>query len=94
VLRGWQRQISWSQARKLAAVAELARRRPAEGTPAASPGRWPAQMSEFVADEVALALTLTGRAAGLELSLAIDLACLPATIVSSGRRHRPAAGCG
>jgi hypothetical protein len=28
VLRGWQRQISWSQARKLYAMAELARRRP------------------------------------------------------------------
>ena len=30
-------------------------------------------------DEIALALTLTRRAAGVELSLAIDLAYLPAT---------------
>jgi len=79
VLRGWQRQISWSQARKLDAMAELARRRPAEGSAAASPGRFPRNPSEFIPDEIALALTLTRRAAGVELSLAIDLAYLPAT---------------
>jgi uncharacterized protein DUF222 len=79
VLRGWQRQISWSQARKLDAMAELARRLPADGTAAASPGRFPRNPSEFIPDEVALALTLTRRAAGVELSLAIDLAYLPAT---------------
>jgi Domain of unknown function (DUF222) len=78
VLRGWQRQIAWSQARKLAAIAELARRRPADHA-AASPGQFPRKLSEFIADEVALALTLTRRAADLELSLAIDLAYLPAT---------------
>ena len=55
-------------------MAELARRRPAEGTAAASPGQFPRNPREFIADEVALALTLTGRAAGVELSLAIDLA--------------------
>ena len=48
VLRGWQRQISWSQARKLDAMAELARRRPAAGTAAASPGRFPRNPSEFI----------------------------------------------
>ena len=32
VLRAWRRQTSWAQARELAAVAELARRRPAERT--------------------------------------------------------------
>jgi Domain of unknown function (DUF222)/HNH endonuclease len=80
VLRAWRRQTSWAQARELAAVAELARRRPAEGTgPAAAPGGFPAAVSEFTADEVAMALTLTGRAAGTELDLALDLAVRPAT---------------
>ena len=80
VLRAWRRQASWAQARELAAVAELARRRPAEGTPpAAAPGAFPAKLSEFAADEVAMALTLTGRAAGAELDLALDLAARPAT---------------
>src|SRR5215469_7398670 len=74
VLRAWRRQASWAQARELAAVAELARRRPAEGTPPAAPGGFPAAVSEFTADEVAMALTLTGRAAGAELDLALDLA--------------------
>jgi Domain of unknown function (DUF222) len=80
VLRAWRRQASWAQARELAAVAELARRRPAEGTPpAAAPGGFPAAISEFTADEVAMALTLTGRAAGAELDLALDLAARPTT---------------
>ena len=64
VLRAWARQESWAQARKLAAVAELARRRPADRTPPASQGEFPASLSEFTADEVALALTLTRRSAG------------------------------
>jgi hypothetical protein len=72
VLRAWRRQTSWAQARELAAVAELARRRPAEGSPpAAAPGALPAKLSEFIADEVAMALTLTGRAAVAELDLAL-----------------------
>jgi len=80
VLRAWRRQACWAQARELAAVAELARRRPAEGTPpAAALGEFPAAISEFTADEVAMALTLTGRAAGVELDLALDLAARPAT---------------
>ncbi|MDR3036606.1 MAG: 13E12 repeat family protein, partial [Kitasatospora sp.] len=80
VLRAWRRQASWAQARELAAVAELARRRPADGTPpGAAPGELPARLSEFVAAEVAMALTLTGRAAGAELDLALDLAARPAT---------------
>jgi hypothetical protein len=64
VLRAWARQESWAQARKLAAVAELARRRPADRTPPAPAGRFPATLSEFTADEVALALTLSRRSAG------------------------------
>jgi Domain of unknown function (DUF222) len=80
VLRAWRRQTSWAQARELATVAELARRRPADGTPpAAAPGELPARLSEFIAAEVAMALTLTGQAAGAELDLALDLAARPAT---------------
>jgi hypothetical protein len=55
-------------------VAELARRRPADGSPPAAPGRLPVNVSEFVPDEVAAALTLTGRAAQDEVDLALDLA--------------------
>ncbi len=78
VLRAWARQESWAQARKLAAVAELARRRPADRTPPASQGDFPASLSEFTADEVALALTLTRRSAGAQLDLALALAARPA----------------
>jgi len=81
VLRAWARQESWAQARKLAAVAELARRRPAGGTPPAGPGQVPASVSEFTADEVGLALTLTRRSAGAQLDLALALAARPATAV-------------
>ena len=80
VLRAWQRIESWASAGGLAAVAELARRRPAPGTPAAAPGAFPAELSEFLSDEVAAALTLTGQAASRHTELALDLAArLPAT---------------
>jgi hypothetical protein len=46
VLRGWRRLAAWAQARELATITELARRRPAGGAP---PGQLPARMSEFVA---------------------------------------------
>ena len=79
VLRAWRRQASWAQARELATVAALARRRPAGGSPPAGfPGEFPARLSEFIAAEVAAALTLTGCAAGAELDLALDLAARPA----------------
>ena len=94
VLRAWRRQASWAQARELAAVAELARRRPAGGTPpAAAPGGFPARLSEFIAAEVAAALTLTGCAAGAELDLALDLAARPATAAAleAGRIDLPRA---
>src|ERR1700727_267004 len=35
----------------LAVVSELPRRRPAPGTPAAAPGTFPEQLSEFISDE-------------------------------------------
>jgi Domain of unknown function (DUF222) len=78
VLRGWRRLAAWAQARELATITELARRRPAGSAPPAPPGQLPAQMSEFVADEIAFALTLTGHAAGTQLKLALDLAARPA----------------
>ncbi len=80
VLRAWRRLESWSAAGTFAAVAELARRRPADGAAPASPGGFPELMSEFVSDEVAAALVLTGQAASTCLDLALDLATrLPGT---------------
>jgi hypothetical protein len=79
VLRAWRRQTSWAQARELAAITELARRRPADGTPPGRPGQLPGNVSEFTADEVALALTLTRRSAGAQLDMALALADRPAT---------------
>src|ERR1700759_2152722 len=80
VLRAWRRLESWSCAGTLAAAAELARRRPADRTPAVGPGEFPAQISEFASDEIAAALTMSGPAAGVLLDLALDLAVrLPAT---------------
>ena len=79
VMRAWRRQTSWAQARELAAIAELARRRPADRTPPAAPGQFPAELSEWVADEVAMALTLTQRGGEHQLGLALSLAARPAT---------------
>jgi hypothetical protein len=85
VLRAWRRLESSSSAGTLAAAAELARRRPAAQTPAgqtapAGPGASPAQLSEFISDEIAAALTVSGPAASTLLDLALDLATrLPAT---------------
>ncbi len=80
VLRAWRRLESWSSAGTLAAAAELARRRPADRTPIARPGAFPAQLSEFISDEIAAALTMSGLAASVLLDLALDLAVrLPAT---------------
>ncbi len=79
-LRAWQRLESWCASGLLTAVAELARRRPADGTPPAAPGEFPAQLSEFVSDEIAAALTLTPRTADAYQDLALDLAVrLPGT---------------
>ena len=79
VLRAWRRLTSWAQARELAVIAELARRRPADGYPAAAAGQFPARLGEFLGAEVAAALTLTAMAAGRQLDLAVDLAARPAT---------------
>src|SRR5487761_1179302 len=79
VLRAWWRQTSWAQVRALAAIAELAARRPADRTPPAAPGEFPATLSEFLPDEVGMALTLTKAAAETQVELALQLAGRPAT---------------
>jgi hypothetical protein len=80
VLRACQRVESWASANLLATIAELARRRPAERAAPAPPGEFPEQISEFVSDEVAAALTLTGRAASDRTDLSLELATrLPGT---------------
>lgn len=95
VMKAWARMESWGAAGLLAAVAELARRRPADRTPPASgPGEFPAQLSPFIADEIAAALTVTGRAADGHLDLGLDLAVrLPGTMqaLTAGRIDHPRA---
>src|ERR1700753_3990846 len=73
VMGAWRRLQSWTSSGLMAAVAELARRRPADRTPPAAPGRFPEQVSEFAVDEVAAALTVTGRAADTLFATALDL---------------------
>jgi Domain of unknown function (DUF222) len=85
VLRAARRLASWSAALELAAVADLAARREADAKTAGTcaPG-------EHIGDEIAAALTLTGRAAGALLDLAIALRRLPATMtaLAAGRIDR------
>jgi hypothetical protein len=80
IIRAWHRLESWCASGVLTAVAELARRRPAEATAPAAPGAFPEQLSEFVSDEIAAALTLTARRAETCQDLSLDLASrLPGT---------------
>ena len=85
VLRAARRLASWSAAMELAAVAELTARRIADAEAAGdfAPG-------EHIGDEIAAALTLTGRAAGTLLDLALALRRLPATMdaLATGRIDR------
>jgi hypothetical protein len=74
VLRAWRRLESWCSAGTLAATAELARRRPADRTPPGPASGFPAQLSEFIGDELAAALSISGRTADTYLELALDLA--------------------
>ena len=71
VLCGWRRIASWAAAGEAAAVLTLARRRAATSGPAGS------RQGEHVTDEIAAALTLTGRSAGRLLTIASALARLP-----------------
>src|ERR1700733_2843526 len=93
VLRACRRLVSQAQARELAGVAELARRRPVPGTPPGQAGQMPGQVSEYVADEVAAALTLTGRAAQGHVWLAVGLAAhwRTAAALAAGRIDLPKA---
>jgi hypothetical protein len=78
-MRAWERLASWVAAGQLAAVAELARRRPRDyvdngpGHVDRGDPRVP-ELSEFVVDEVASALRLTRPTAGLRVQLAVELA--------------------
>jgi len=85
LLRAARRLTSWSAALELAAVTELAGRREAEAAAAGAcvPG-------DHIADEIAAALTLTGRAADVLLDLASALHRLPATraALAAGRIDR------
>ena len=92
VLRACRRLVSQAQARELSVVAELARRRPQPGT-VPGPVLVPEQVSEYVADEVAAALTLTGRAAQGHVGLAVDLAVhwRTAAALAAGRIDLPKA---
>ncbi len=76
LIQAWERLASWAAAGQLAAVAELARRRPS-GTGAGDPAV--PEVSEFAVDEVAAALRLSRPAAGARLHLAVELGRLPAT---------------
>src|SRR5829696_1943978 len=76
VTAGWERLISWAQARQAEGIAEFARRRPGPYAPD-EPGR---AVSEFAADEIAARRRITRRAADVKLALALDLSDrLPAT---------------
>ncbi len=72
VLCAWRRMSAWSAAGEAAAAVTLARRR-------ASQSREPrrSDLSEHVTDEIAAALTLTGRSADRLLSVSWGLARLP-----------------
>src|SRR5487761_1348855 len=90
LIRAHDRQASQLAVRKLALIATLARRRPADRTPAGEPGELPAELSEFVADEIAVALTLTRRGAENLLELLPPLEPLHAAAVQAALL--PAAG--
>src|SRR5580704_16401296 len=69
---GWRRMSSWAAAGEAAAAVTLARRRAAASR---EPGR--AHLADHVTDEIAAALTLTGRSADRLLTVASGLARLP-----------------
>jgi hypothetical protein len=85
VLRAARRLASWTAALELAAVADLATRREDAAEAAGDPAR-----AEHTGDEIAAALTLTGRAADTLLDLAAALGRLPATTaaLAAGRIDR------
>ena len=74
VLCGWRRLASWAAAGEVAAVITLARRRAVQARERRSPA-----LIDHVGDEVAAALTLTGRGGSRVVELAGGLARLEAT---------------
>ena len=84
LIQAWERLASWAAAGQLAAIAELARRRPRDlldrpGGQVDAGHRGLPEISEFAVDEVAAALRLSRPAAGLRLMTAVELTRLPAT---------------
>lgn len=80
VLCAWGRVESHAAARKYAAIAELARRRPASGSALAGAEQMPREWDEFAATELAAALAESRADAAGMLGLAYDLEVrLPAT---------------
>ena len=79
VIRSYRRQASAAQAGELAAVAELASRRQAE---ARDDGARDLLAADAATDEVAAALTLTGRAAQLLTDRAVTFRNLPRTLAA------------
>ena len=77
VLCGWRRIASWAAAGEAAAVVTLARRRAAASR---EPGT--SQLAEHVTDEIAAALTLTGRSAGRLLTVASGLSRTPEVLAA------------
>jgi hypothetical protein len=90
VIRSWRKLASWAQAGELAAVAELSSRRHAEAVAA---GERASIAVEAANDEIAAALTLTGRAAQLLTDRAAAFRELPATLaaLADGRIDMPKA---
>ena len=80
VLCGWRRMQSWAAAGEAAAVRELVRRRDEQALASGSENA-----AEHVDDEIAAALTLTGRSAGRLLSVAVQLGRLPAVSEAMSR---------
>jgi hypothetical protein len=84
MIRGWRKQASAAQAGELAAAAELTRRRHAEALAA---GCRDSTAADGANDEVAAALTLTGRAAELLIDRARSLEDLPQTFAALAAGH-------
>lgn len=77
LMRAWRRLASWAAAGEAAAIAELDRRRTAAAAGGADP-----HLAEHVTDEIAIALTLTTRAADGLHAFATRLVRLPQTMAA------------
>ena len=83
VLAAWDRLEAHMAARKLAAAAELIRRRPEPGCDPQGPARMPAACEEFTGDELGRVLAESRGSADAMLDLALRLhALLPGTLAA------------